>query len=170
MPQWSQPRAYWILCTMVHACGYLKLSNLPFSPSLSFIPVFPLFSPPCFLFLTSLKIRVDHHKVFQCFGPFAKDGYGVGFIPQDDLVLFGISSFHHAQHPDTGSKQYIQKLRESMMEMHNVMATTRRLTSKLWFQWHSYSSVVIVTVSIVTSASLLSIIRVSMRKKHRYGH
>ena len=143
------------------ACGYLKLINLPFPPPLLH-PCFPsLLSPfsliPYLPFFP--KIPVAHHKVFQCYGPLVEDGYGVGFVPQDDQILFGISSFHHAQHPDTGSKHYIQKIRECMMEIHNIMATTRRLTSKLWFQWHSYSSVVIVTVSIVTSASLLSIIK-----------
>ena len=60
---------------------------------------------------------------------------GEGFVPQDDQILFGISSFHHVQHPDSGSKHYIQKLRESMREMHIFMVVTRKLTSKLWFQW-----------------------------------
>ena len=62
--------------------------------------------------------------------PLVENGSSVGFVPQDDQLLFGISSFHHAQHPDTVSKHYIQKLRESMREMHNVMVA-RRLTSTL---------------------------------------
>ena len=104
---------------MVH-CSYLKLINLPLSP----LPLLSHSLPP-------LKIPVANHIVFTCFGPSVEDGYGIGFIPQDDQILFGISSFHHAQHPDTGSKQYIQKLKEFMREMHNVMAATRGLTSTL---------------------------------------
>ena len=69
--------------------------------------------------------------IFQAYGCMAEEGYGVGFIPQDDQILFGISSFHHAQHPDTGTKQYIQKLRDSMTEMHDIMVATGRHTSKL---------------------------------------
>ena len=69
--------------------------------------------------------------IFQGYGRMVEEGYGVGFIPQDDQILFGISSFRHAQHPDAGSKQYIQKLRESMTEMYDIMVATGGHTSKL---------------------------------------
>ena len=69
--------------------------------------------------------------MFHCYVPLVEDGYSVAYIPQDDQILFGISSFHHGQHPDTGSKQYIQKLRDSMAEMHDIMVATGGHTSKL---------------------------------------
>ena len=100
----------------LHPCSPLLLS--PFSP-IPYLPILP-------------KIPVTHHKVFTCYGPLVEDGYGIGFIPQDDRILFGISSFHHTQHQGTGSKQYTQKLRDSMREMHHIMVATTRLTSKLW--------------------------------------
>ena len=93
----------------------------------------PLYSSLHFLFTFSLfqKVSVAHHRMFHCYGPLVEDGYSVAYIPQDDQILFGISSFRHGQHPDTGSKQYIQKLKDSMTEMHDIMVATGRLTSDL---------------------------------------
>ena len=112
-------------------CSYLKLIiDLPLSN-----PFLNLFSSPPSLSFFCLpnfpKIPVAQHKIFQSYGAWVEDGYGVGFIPQDDQILFGISSFRHAQHPDTGSKQYIQKLRDSMTEMHDIMVATGGHTSNL---------------------------------------
>ena len=105
-------------CIMV--CSHLKLL-----PSSLFLPSF------LFTFSLFQKVSVAHHRMFYCYVPLVEDGYSVAYIPQDDQILFGVSSFHHGQHPDTGSKQYIQKLKDSMTEMHNIMVATGGLTSKL---------------------------------------
>ena len=117
-------------CIMV--CNHLKLllclSVPPFIPVLSLpLPLpFPFLSLPIFQ-----KVPVAHHRMLPCYGPLVKDGYSVAYVPQDDQILLGISSFRHGQHPDTGTKQYIQKLRESMTEMHDIMVATGRLTSNV---------------------------------------
>ena len=143
--------------------GTLAVNIITWTNSLSFpsISVLPLPYPPSLIPSLSIfpKISVAQHQIFFGYGPLPEEGYGVGFIPQDDQILFGISSFRHAQHPDTGTKQYIQKLRESMTEMHDIMMATGSHTSKLWYQWPSQCpSVVIVTIAIVSCAWLLSII------------
>ena len=101
------------------------VSHLKLLPSSLFLPSF------LFTFSLFQKVSVAHHRMFHCYVPLVEDGYSVAYIPQDDQILFGISSFRHGQHPDTGSKQYIQKLRESMTEMHDIMVATGGHTSKL---------------------------------------
>ena len=127
-------------CSSYWSHQHLHHGMLPIITSNYFLPVYSSLHSCCPSPLSPIpylpifqKIPVAHHKIFQCYGAWAEDGYGVAYIPQDDRILFGISSCRHAQHPDTSTKQYIQKLRESMTEMHDIMVATGGHTSKLWF-------------------------------------
>jgi len=58
-----------------------------------------------------------------------EDGYGVCYNPQENQILFAVSSFRRC--PDTDSLLYGKKLMESLREMQYVMTATRGLNSKL---------------------------------------
>ncbi|KAH9507364.1 hypothetical protein Btru_057910 [Bulinus truncatus] len=69
-------------------------------------------------------------KAYLCFGPVVPDGYGVCYNPQDDQLIFSISSFNNS--PVTNSETFSQSLTESLVDMKSLLAShpTSKLSSK----------------------------------------
>ncbi|KAL3872104.1 hypothetical protein ACJMK2_040057 [Sinanodonta woodiana] len=54
------------------------------------------------------------------FGPVVPDGYGICYNPQEQQILFGVSSFNNCK--DTFSEQMAANLRKALLDMRNVLA------------------------------------------------
>ena len=64
-----------------------------------------------------------------CFGAVVPDGYGVCYNPQENNIIFSISSFHSC--PDTDSLLFVIKLKESLKEMKETILKAGTPNSKL---------------------------------------
>ncbi|XP_069121980.1 carnitine O-acetyltransferase-like [Argopecten irradians] len=68
-----------------------------------------------------------HSDSVLVFGPVVPDGYGVCYNPQESQVHFGVSAFNIT--PETNSKNYIDMLRKTLLEMRDLFEGS--LNSKL---------------------------------------
>ncbi|MEO1330428.1 MAG: choline/carnitine O-acyltransferase [Pseudomonadota bacterium] len=53
------------------------------------------------------------------FGPVTYEGYGIGYVIQNDTVTCHVSS--HRSHPDTGSRKFVAELRKAFGEMRGLL-------------------------------------------------
>ena len=70
-----------------------------------------------------------NHVILPCFGPVVPDGYGICYCPQEKQIVFTISSFRSC--PDTDSLKFMEKLAETMREMHAVILSAKKLSPNL---------------------------------------
>ncbi|CAL1534831.1 unnamed protein product [Lymnaea stagnalis] len=61
------------------------------------------------------------YSSFLCFGPVVPDGYGICYNPQDNQLIFSISSFNNS--PQTNSGQFSQSLTKSLLDMQTLLAS-----------------------------------------------
>jgi carnitine O-acetyltransferase len=79
--------------------------------------------------LSTSQVPVQDHDIFLCFGAVVPDGYGICYNPQENRFIISISSFHECS--ETDSMLFAKKLRESLMEMKEVLLMGNMPKNKL---------------------------------------
>lgn len=65
--------------------------------------------------------------MFCAFGAVTPDGYGICYNPQNERIIFTVTSFTKC--PKTDSAKFSTLLCEALQEMKNVIKTTQSLTT-----------------------------------------
>ena len=76
-----------------------------------------------------MQVPVADFSIFLCFGAVVPDGYGVCYNPREKQTLLAVSSYRSC--PETDSARFLEKLKESLLEMKDVMLTAKGLSAKL---------------------------------------
>ena len=67
----------------------------------------------------ALQVALAEHEIFLFFGAKVPNGYGVCYNPQNNRVIFAVSSLRSC--PETDSQVFGAKLMESMREMQAML-------------------------------------------------
>ena len=76
-----------------------------------------------------MQVPTAEYDIFLCFGAVVPDGYGVCYNPQEKKTLFAVSSFRSC--PETDSLLFLKNLKDSLIEMKEVVLAAKKLSSKL---------------------------------------
>jgi len=87
------------------------------------IPLPSLYSDDGYIKSAHMRLSTSQvpskYNAFMCYGTLTQDGYGCCYNPRNDDMWFGISSLH--SDPSTSSESFRRCLKESLIEMHDVL-------------------------------------------------
>ena len=69
-----------------------------------------------------MQVPVANHRICLCYGPDDEDGYGICYNPREQEIVISVSSWHSC--PDTDSLSMSHCLRDSLLEMRDLLVTT----------------------------------------------